>query len=77
MVRISGDASVAGQMRKTSDGRVEFSFPDRMVLIANHQVGSTTILKTSRTDYGRYTQTGFIFGGRPTQTPLRCTVTSI
>lgn len=38
MVRISGDASVAGQLRKTPDGRVECLFPDRLVMIANHQV---------------------------------------
>jgi len=38
VVRISGDASVAGQLRKTPDGRVECHFPDRMVMIANHQV---------------------------------------
>ncbi|KAK4162807.1 acyltransferase-domain-containing protein [Cladorrhinum sp. PSN259] len=37
-IRISGDASVADQIRKTKDGRVEFSFPDRMVMIANHQI---------------------------------------
>jgi hypothetical protein len=38
VVRISGDASVAGQLKKTKDGRVECHFPDRMVMIANHQV---------------------------------------
>lgn len=38
VVRISGDASVAGQLRKTEDGRLECDFPDRIVLIANHQV---------------------------------------
>lgn len=37
-VRISGDASVAGQIRQTPDGMVEFDFPERIVLIANHQV---------------------------------------
>lgn len=37
-IRISGDASVAGQMRQTADGLVEFSFPERLVLIANHQI---------------------------------------
>ena len=37
-IRISGDASVAGQIRKTEDGLVEFSFPERMVMIANHQI---------------------------------------
>jgi len=40
VVRISGDASVAGQLRVTPDGRVECRFPDRVVLIANHQVRS-------------------------------------
>ncbi|KAG0652057.1 putative acyltransferase [Hyphodiscus hymeniophilus] len=40
VVRISGDASVAGQLKKTEDGRVECDFPDRMVLIANHQLYS-------------------------------------
>ncbi len=38
VVRISGDASVAGQLKRTADGRVECHFPDRLVLIANHQV---------------------------------------
>lgn len=38
VMRISGDESVAGQIRKTADGRVEFDFPERLVLIANHQV---------------------------------------
>jgi 1-acyl-sn-glycerol-3-phosphate acyltransferase len=38
VIRISGDASVAGQIRQTEDGRVQFSFPDRLVLIANHQI---------------------------------------
>lgn len=37
-IRISGDQSVAGQIHHTPDGRVEFDFPDRMVMIANHQV---------------------------------------
>ena len=38
VVRISGDESVSRQMRQKADGRVEFSFPDRLVMIANHQV---------------------------------------
>ncbi|ROV86906.1 hypothetical protein VSDG_10103 [Cytospora chrysosperma] len=37
-IRISGDQSVAGQIKRTTDGRVEFSFPERMVMIANHQI---------------------------------------
>ncbi|RFU26219.1 hypothetical protein B7463_g10122, partial [Scytalidium lignicola] len=40
IVRISGDASVAGQLRETADGRVECHFPDRMVMVANHQLYS-------------------------------------
>ena len=39
VIRISGDKSVAGQIKKTRDGRVEFNFPERMIMIANHQVG--------------------------------------
>jgi hypothetical protein len=38
LMRISGDESVNGQIRKTVDGRVEYRFPDRIVMIANHQV---------------------------------------
>jgi hypothetical protein len=38
LMRISGDESVSGQIRKTADGRVEYNFPDRIVMIANHQV---------------------------------------
>ncbi|KAJ8124981.1 hypothetical protein O1611_g8659 [Lasiodiplodia mahajangana] len=37
VIRISGDASVAGQLSLTPDGRVQCKFPERMVLIANHQ----------------------------------------
>lgn len=37
-IRISGDESVAGQIKKTEDGRAEFKFPERMVMIANHQI---------------------------------------
>lgn len=38
LVRISGDESVAGQIKATPNGGVEFRFPERVVLIANHQV---------------------------------------
>lgn len=40
LVRVSGDKSVRGQLRKRDDGsgRLETDFPERMVLIANHQV---------------------------------------
>ncbi len=38
MIRVSGDESVAGQIKKMPDGTVQFDFPERLVLIANHQV---------------------------------------
>jgi lysocardiolipin and lysophospholipid acyltransferase len=37
-MRVSGDESVRGLLRKTEDGRLECDFPERMVLISNHQV---------------------------------------
>ncbi|KAG9252992.1 acyltransferase-domain-containing protein [Emericellopsis atlantica] len=37
-IRISGDATVAGQMRAMPGGRVEFDFPERVILVANHQI---------------------------------------
>ena len=37
-IRVSGDADVSKQLSRTSDGRIECSFPERMVMIANHQV---------------------------------------
>ncbi|GIZ44957.1 hypothetical protein CKM354_000814100 [Cercospora kikuchii] len=35
---ISWDESVKGQIKWTSNGKIEFDAPDRMVLIANHQI---------------------------------------
>lgn len=46
-MRISGDASVRGQLRKTEDGRIECDFPERMVLISNHQVVPSKVLQWS------------------------------
>ncbi|KAF4979728.1 hypothetical protein FZEAL_4123 [Fusarium zealandicum] len=37
-LRISGDESVAGQIKLRPDGSVKFEFPERLVLIANHQI---------------------------------------
>ncbi|KAL8713716.1 MAG: hypothetical protein Q9220_002242 [cf. Caloplaca sp. 1 TL-2023] len=39
-IRISGDASVRGQLYLTGDGRLETRFPERLVMIANHQIYS-------------------------------------
>ncbi|KAI1336352.1 acyltransferase-domain-containing protein [Xylariaceae sp. FL0016] len=38
LIRVSGDSSVAGQFSLTPDGRIECAFPERMVMIANHQI---------------------------------------
>lgn len=37
-IRISGDATVMKQIEATPEGGVQFNFPERIVLIANHQV---------------------------------------
>ncbi|KIW00727.1 uncharacterized protein PV09_07712 [Verruconis gallopava] len=37
-VRVSGDKSVQRQLTQVSDGRLECDFPERMVLIANHEL---------------------------------------
>ena len=38
VIRISGDRSVRGQLMKTKDGLLQTNFPERIVMIANHQV---------------------------------------
>lgn len=38
LIRVSGDASIQGQLKQTSNGRLETTFPERLVLIANHQL---------------------------------------
>lgn len=37
-VVVSGDASVRGQLQQSVDGNLKLKFPERMVLIANHQI---------------------------------------
>lgn len=37
-IRVSWDESVRGQIVQTSDGRLECHFPERLVLVANHEV---------------------------------------
>jgi len=38
IVRVSGDSSVRGQLRQTGDGGLEMGFPERLVMITNHQL---------------------------------------
>ncbi|KAL4868504.1 hypothetical protein BDV12DRAFT_185872 [Aspergillus spectabilis] len=37
-IRVSGDKSVRGEIHIAHDGRLKTSFPERLVMIANHQV---------------------------------------
>ncbi|KAL9620159.1 MAG: hypothetical protein Q9160_005274 [Pyrenula sp. 1 TL-2023] len=37
-IRVSGDSSVRGQLLKTVDGDLLCNFPERLVMIANHQI---------------------------------------
>ena len=38
IVRVCGDETVRGQLRKTQNGRLETGFPERIVLMGNHQL---------------------------------------
>jgi 1-acyl-sn-glycerol-3-phosphate acyltransferase len=38
VVRVSGDMSVKGQLRRSANGQLETAFPERLVMIANHQL---------------------------------------
>ncbi|KAF8533795.1 hypothetical protein BDD12DRAFT_863490, partial [Trichophaea hybrida] len=40
VIRVTGDRTVRDQIKRTSDGGLECRFPDRLVLIANHQLYS-------------------------------------
>jgi lysocardiolipin and lysophospholipid acyltransferase len=56
---ISGDESVKDEIRVTPDGRVETSFSERIVFIANHLVSS---LVNGLFLTFRFMQTGYISG---------------
>ena len=43
VVRVSGDKSVRGQILQTVDGNLLCDFPEKMVLMANHQVGHSVL----------------------------------
>jgi 1-acyl-sn-glycerol-3-phosphate acyltransferase len=38
LIRMSGDADVTAQIGRNPDGTIRFAFPDRLVLMANHQI---------------------------------------
>ena len=38
VIRVSGDKSVRGQLVQTKDGGLEMHFPERLIMIANHQI---------------------------------------
>jgi len=41
IMRVSGDKSVRGQLMQTLDGNLLCDFPERLIMIANHQVNTT------------------------------------
>lgn len=45
-IRMSGDKSVRDQLVKNPDGTLKCDFPDRLVLMANHQVMLAPIAST-------------------------------
>lgn len=64
MVRISGDASVAGQLRKTEDGRAECDFPQRLIMIANHQARKPLVCSEPLIlMFDSFIRTGYTSGG--------------
>jgi hypothetical protein len=66
-IRVSWDKSVRGQIVQTSDGRLECNFPERLVLVANHEVypASPSLYAERRANYDFHssTQTGSTSGG--------------
>jgi lysocardiolipin and lysophospholipid acyltransferase len=38
VIRVTGDKSVRHQIKRGADGELQCQFPERLVLIANHQV---------------------------------------
>lgn len=48
IMRVSGDKSVRGQLLQTLDGNLLCDFPERLVMIANHQVNTIYIAPSIR-----------------------------
>lgn len=44
MIRISGDESVRGEFNQLADGRLVCGLPERLVLVANHQVSGLMLV---------------------------------
>jgi 1-acyl-sn-glycerol-3-phosphate acyltransferase len=64
-MRVSGDESVRGQLRKNKHGMMECDFPERVVLISNHQVRPSKqfLLDDKELTLPRSTPIGSTFGG--------------
>jgi len=74
VVRVSGDQSIPKQLFQKPDGTLQCRFPKRIVMMANHQVGTKLDRVEPFTDFDSYTRTGCTCGGLRTLTT--CTVTS-
>jgi lysocardiolipin and lysophospholipid acyltransferase len=63
-MRVSGDESIRGQMRKKDDGLLECDFPERLVFVSNHQVWLLKqLLQRGPLTPARSTPTGSTSGG--------------
>ncbi len=50
VVRVSGHKSIRGELLRTIDGNLLSNFPERMILIANHQVSALLLNWCNLTD---------------------------
>jgi hypothetical protein len=75
-VRITGDKSVQGQIKQLADGKVQLDFPERVVLISNHQVCLRILFHGHYADqpFYRSIPIGYSCGGLPSQ--RKCMATS-
>jgi hypothetical protein len=65
VIRVTGDRNVRDQIKRTPDGGLECRFPERLVLIANHQVLLNIFHAQARHTKFSFSCTpiGFICGG--------------
>lgn len=76
-IRVSAEPGVADELDLSKDGRLECSFPERLVLMSNHQVCLYLLIwcrEAPISHLSRFIRIGCICGG--SATPTECTATS-
>lgn len=76
VVRVSGDTSIPKQLFHKPDGTLECRFPKRLVMMANHQVGTKRIHTRYLLTPSSCIPTGYTCGGLHIQTICTATSTS-